>query len=94
MVSEELRKAIGKVRVYVQTQMDFFRCLGYGGTLPPTCSHERYSMEDLHRPEIRAFVLASETLLSTIPLDAPWTQDEKKLVWFYVTSLAAQCHEE
>ena len=50
-------------------------------------------MEDPYRPAIRAFILASQTILSPILLTTPLTPEEKKLVRFYANSLIEHCKE-
>ena len=42
------------------------------------------------RPEIQAFIRASETLLSPASLDRPLTQDEMQVVAYYAKTLAKQ----
>jgi hypothetical protein len=39
---------------------------------------------DLYRPEIGAFILASETLLSPVLLQPPLTPEENQVVEYYI----------
>jgi hypothetical protein len=47
--------------------------------------------DNQYRPEIRAFILASETLLSPVLLQPPMTPDECKVVELYVEKLGEHC---
>ncbi len=47
--------------------------------------------DDLYRPEIRAFILDCETLLSPILLQPPLTHEETKVVEFYLEKLLKHC---
>jgi hypothetical protein len=47
--------------------------------------------DDLHRPEIKAFILDCETLLSPVLLQPPMTPDECKVVEMYAHKLGEYC---
>ena len=50
-------------------------------------------MPSIYRPEVRAFVLASETLLSHVLLVPPMSEEERKIVHYYAVSLIERCKE-
>jgi hypothetical protein len=43
---------------------------------------------DLYRKEVSEFIRLAETLLSSVSLEQPLTQDECQVVDFYVSALA------
>jgi hypothetical protein len=47
--------------------------------------------DDLYRPEIKAFILDCETLLSPVLLQPPMTSEECKVVEMYVGKLGEYC---
>ena len=50
-------------------------------------------MSSVFRSEVRAFVLASETLLSHVLLVPPMSEEERKIVQYYADSLIERCKE-
>ena len=48
--------------------------------------------DDLYSPEVHAFILASETLLSPALDQAPLTPDECKVVELYASRLRDRCN--
>jgi hypothetical protein len=50
-------------------------------------------MRSIYRSEVRAFVLASETLLSHVLLVPPMSEEERKIVQYYADSLIERCKE-
>lgn len=50
-------------------------------------------MQPMYRAEVRAFILASETILSHVLLVPPMSEEERKIVQYYASCLTKRCTE-
>ena len=58
-----------------------------------TLVKELLPMERIFRAEVRAFILASETILSHVLLVPPMSEEERKIVQYYAPCLTDRCQE-
>lgn len=50
-------------------------------------------MQPMYRAEVRAFILAAETILSHVLLVPPMSEEERKIVQYYASCLTERCKE-